>query len=65
MPRQVRIEYEGAIYHVMCRGDRREAIFEDDEDRTRFLKTLGEAVGKTGWLIHAYVLMGNHYHLLI
>jgi putative transposase len=65
MPRQVRIEYEGAIYHVMCRGDRQEAIFEDDEDRERFLKTLGEVVGRTGWLIHAYVLMGNHYHLLI
>ena len=65
MPRQVRIEYEGAIYHVMCRGDRREAIFFDDEDRRRFLRTLEEAIGKSGWRLHAYVLMTNHYHLLL
>lgn len=65
MPRQVRIEFEGAIYHVMCRGDRRESIFEDDEDRKRFLRTLGEVVTKMGWMVHAYVLMGNHYHLLV
>ena len=47
MPRQTRIEYEGATYHVMCRGDRREAIFEDDSDRELFLATLaGTAEGK-------------------
>ena len=61
MPRQVRIQFEGAIYHVMCRGDRREDIFEDDTDRERFLRTLGESCRKTGWLIHTYVLMSNHY----
>lgn len=65
MPRQVRIEFEGAFYHVMCRGDRREAIFQDDEDRERFLATLGEAVGRTGWRVLGYVLMSNHYHLLL
>ncbi len=65
MPRQVRIEYEGACYHVMCRGDRREAIFQDDQDRARFLTTLGETAQRTGWLVHAYVLMSNHYHLLM
>ena len=59
MARQVRIEYEGATYHVMCRGDRREAIFVDDEDRRRFLGTLEEAIGKTGWRLHGYVLMTN------
>ena len=42
MPRQVRIEFAGAFYHVMSRGDRREAIFQDDQDRERFLATLGE-----------------------
>jgi hypothetical protein len=42
MARRVRVEFEGATYHVMCRGDRRENIFEDDLDRTRFLQTLGE-----------------------
>ena len=41
MPRQVRIQYEGAVYHVMCRGDRRESIFKDDADRRRFLVGLG------------------------
>jgi putative transposase len=65
MARQLRIEYEGAIYHVMSRGDRREAIFLNDEDRQLFLKTLEETCLKAGWLIHAYVLMGNHFHLVV
>ena len=65
MPRQVRIEFPGATYHVMCRGDRREAIFEDDTDRECFIETLSEAVQRAGWRLHAYVLMGNHYHLLL
>lgn len=49
----------------MCRGNRRDDIFLDDEDRKRFLETLSEARERTGWRIHAYVLMGNHYHLLL
>src|SRR5205085_12661267 len=49
--------YPGAIYHVMNRGDRREALFEDDRDRQRLLETLGEACGKTGWQVQAYCLM--------
>ncbi len=65
MPRKVRIEYPGATYHVMCRGNRREAIYADDDDRRMHLATLAETVSKTGWRIHAYVLMGNHYHLVI
>ena len=65
MPRQVRIEYEGATYHVMCRGDRRESIFADDADREMFLATLADAAGRCGWLLHGYVLMGNHYHALL
>jgi hypothetical protein len=56
MPRKLRLQYPGAIYHVMNRGDRRERIFEDDEDRHRFLKTLSEACEKTGWQVHAYCL---------
>ena len=63
MARPLRIEYEGAIYHVMNRGDRREDIFLDDEDRERFLETLEEACAKPDWRIHAYCLMGNHFHL--
>jgi putative transposase len=49
----------------MSRGDHQEAIYRDDADRKRFLETLEECCGKTGWMIHAYVLMGNHYHLLL
>ena len=65
MPRQVRLEYEGAIYHVMNRGDRREDIVRDDKDRERFVETLGEACQKTGWQVHAYCLMRNHFHLVV
>jgi hypothetical protein len=49
MPRTMRVEYPGAIYHVMDRGDRREDIFVDDVDRQDFLKTLAEACRKTDW----------------
>ena len=65
MPRQVRIEFPGATYHVMCRGDRREDIFRDDGDREMMLATLAETVGKTGWQVHAWVWMSNHYHLVL
>ena len=65
MARPLRIQYPGAMYHVMNRGDQREDIFRDDEDRQRFLGTLTEACGKTEWQIHAYCLMRNHFHLVI
>ncbi len=65
MARKLRVEYPGAIYHVMNRGDRREPIFQDDQDRERFLETLGEACVKTGWQVHAFCLMGNHFHLVV
>ena len=54
MPRQVRIEFAGAMYHVMARGDRREPIVQDDEDRSTFLRTLGEACERSGFRVHAY-----------
>src|SRR5713101_2156712 len=63
--RKLRVEYAGAIYHVMNRGDRREAIFKDSADRQRFLDTLGEACLKTGWQVLAYCLMPNHFHLVL
>lgn len=65
MARKPRVEFEGATYHVMCRGNRQEAIFRDEKDHERFLDTLGEVSERNGWLIHAFVLMGNHYHLLL
>ncbi len=61
MARKLRIQYPGAIYHLMNRGDQREAIFKDDQDRHNFLATLGEACEKTEWQIHAYCLMSNQY----
>jgi REP element-mobilizing transposase RayT len=65
VPRALRIEYPGAIYHVMNRGDHREDIFADNEDRERFLTALGQTCGKTDWQIHAYCLMRNHFHLVL
>ena len=65
MPRPLRIQYEGAIYHVMSRGDRRQAIFADDSDRRAFVDHLGRACAKTGWQVHAYVLMSNHFHVVL
>lgn len=65
MPRQVRIQYPGAMYHLMSRGNRRQDIYLDDVDRQDFLKTLAEVCQKTGWQVHAYCLMSNHYHLVV
>src|SRR2546430_3014893 len=65
MARKLRIQYPGAIYHVVNRGDRREAIFADDLDRRRFLETLAEVCEKTGWQVLAYCLMPNHFQLVL
>jgi putative transposase len=65
MPRKIRVQYPGAMYHVMNRGDQREAIFRTDKDRELFLATLEEACRKTEWEVHAYCLMSNHFHLVI
>ncbi len=65
MSRPLRIEFPNALYHVTARGDRREDIFEDDEDRLAFLKTLGSVVDQFNWLCYAWCLMDNHYHLLV
>ena len=65
MARPLRIEYAGALYHVTARGDRQEDIFYSDIDRKAFLEVLGQVVERFNWLVHAYCLMDNHYHLLI
>ncbi len=65
MARKARIEYEGAAYHVMSRGNRGADIFINNNDYHLFLQTLAEAAERTAWEIHAYVLMQNHYHLLL
>jgi putative transposase len=65
MARPLRIEFEGALYHITSRGDRQEPIYEDDEDRRAFLTVLGDVVERFEWVCYAYCLMGNHYHLVI
>lgn len=65
MARPLRIEYEGAVYHITSRGNARQDIFLDDEDRLIFLVVLEDVVIRYHWICHAYCLMPNHYHLLV
>lgn len=65
MSRPIRIEFPDALYHVTTRGDRLENIFDDDQDRQRFLATLEQVVTRFDWICYAWCLMDNHYHLLI
>jgi len=64
MSRPLRIEYPGALYHLTSRGNARGNIFFDDVDREIFLEVLRSTVERFDWCVHAYCLMGNHYHLL-
>ncbi len=65
MARKLRVEYPGAIYHVMSRGNRKEPIFHDDVDRQRFVETVGEVCVRSGWQVHAFCLLPNHFHLVL
>jgi REP element-mobilizing transposase RayT len=65
MARQPRIEYAGALHHVMSRGNDGISIFRDDDDRRLFLQLLDEEVARSRWILHDYCLMGNHYHFTI
>jgi putative transposase len=65
MARPLRIEFAGATYHIMARGNQGQKICLDDPDRERWLATLVATWKRTGWVIHAWALMGNHYHLLL
>jgi len=65
MARPLRIEYEGALYHVTSRGNAGQETFLDDTDRARFLDVLAQVVERFQWVCHAHCLMTNHYHLLI
>ncbi len=63
MSRPLRIEYAGVLYHVTSRRDGRKDIYLNDTDRQNFLSILGNMCSRFNWAIHAYCLMGNHYHL--
>ncbi len=65
MARPLRVEYPGAVYHVMARAHERASLFRDDTDREKFLALLAAAARQEAWEVHAYCLMGNHYHLLV
>jgi REP element-mobilizing transposase RayT len=65
MARPLRLEFAGALYHVTSRGDRREDIYLDDDDRRSWLAVLGTVCGRFNWVVHAYCQMSNHYHLLV
>jgi REP element-mobilizing transposase RayT len=65
MARPLRIQYPGAVYHVTCRGNERRDIFRDDEDRTTFLRLLYQSLNIYSVKLYAYVLMSNHFHLLV
>ena len=65
MARPVRIEFPGALYHITSRGDGREDIYLDDDDRLDFIEVLEQVCFRFNWVCHSYCLMTNHYHLLI
>ena len=65
MARPLRIESEDGVYHVLNRGNYRADLFRAEGTKTAFLKCLGEACVRTGWRVHAWGIMSNHYHLAV
>ncbi len=65
MARKPRVEFEGAFYHVIARGNQRQDIFRDDKDRRTYLEKLEHYRNRYRFSVYAYVLMSNHVHLLI
>ena len=65
MARPLRTDFQNALHHITSRGNERRNIFRDDTDRRMFLRLLGEAVKRFGWSLTAYVLMSNHFHLVV
>ena len=65
MARKLRIQYPGAIYHLMNRGDHSESIFRDDGDFGLFVATLAQAYSKADWQVHSFCVMSNHFHLVV
>jgi len=65
MAKPLRLEFAGAIYYVISRGDRQEDIYRDNGDRFRWLNVLDTVCSRFNWIVHAYCQMTNHYHLLV
>ena len=65
MSRPVRIEFPGAVYHVTSKGRDGQIVFGDADDRLVFLNVLDNVVVRFGWLVHSYVLMDDHYHVVV
>ena len=65
MARPLRIEFPGAVYHITSRGNAQKAIFLDDKDCAGFLEVVSSVVKRFNFIVHAYCLMSNHYHLFI
>ena len=65
MARPLRIEFTNALYHITSRGNRREDIYLDDNDRGTFLNILQQVGERFNWVCHSYCLMSNHYHFLV
>ena len=65
MPRSLRIEYPGAVYHVLNRGNYRDAVFREVASKDLFVDTLAKTCERTGWVLHAFSLLDNHYHLCL
>lgn len=65
MARPLRIELPGGLYHVTSRGDRREDIFLDDDDRLTWLDLFGQVCRRFNWICHVWCLMDNHYHIVV
>jgi REP element-mobilizing transposase RayT len=65
MARPLRIQYEGAFYHITARGNEKKDIFTNDADRNKFIKILESVAEKYRWIVHAYCVMSNHYHLVV
>jgi len=65
MSRPLRLEFSGGLYHITSRGNRREDIYVDDTDRTKWLDLFGQVCKRYNWKCHAYCLMSNHYHIVV
>jgi putative transposase len=65
MARPLRLEHPDGVWHITSRGNERRDIFHSDRDRLRFLELLGETARRYNWIVYAYVLMSNHFHLVV